>query len=67
MPHAYTILEIAKIINDVYGNAALIDYDYSAPEAVKSTYMDISLLEGELGYTPMDMREALMDLKSCSK
>lgn len=64
MPHAYTNLEIAKIVNMVYGNETPIDYDDSTPETIKPSCMDITRLKEEVGYVPMDMEESLQDIRS---
>ena len=64
MPHAYTNLEIAKIVNRVYGNETPIDYDDSTPETIKPSCMDITRLKEEVGYVPMDMEESLQDIRS---
>ena len=63
MPEAYTNLEIAKIVNKVYGNAAPIDYDDSSPETIRPSNMDISRLK-KLGCTPLDMEEALREMRT---
>ena len=59
MPEAYSNLEVAQIVNDVYGNPTPIDYDDSYPEKGRPFHMDISRLRKELGYEPLDMREAV--------
>jgi len=59
MPDAYTNLEIAEIINKVYGNRTPVNYDDSVPETIKSSCMDISFLRDVIGYTPMTMEEAV--------
>ena len=63
MPEAYTNLEIARIVNKVFGNATPIDYDDSSPETIRSAFMDISRLK-TLGYEPLDMEKALADMKT---
>lgn len=65
MPNAYTNLEIAKIVNRVFGNTAPIDYDDSAPETIKPSFMDTGRLN-KLGYAPLDMEEALREIKTDS-
>ena len=62
MPMAYTNLEIAKMVNAVFGNTTPIEYDDSFPETIRSSHMDISRLE-KLGYTPLDMEAAVKALK----
>ena len=62
MPDAYTNLEIAKMVNAVFGNTTPIEYDDSFPETIRSSHMDISRLE-KLGYTPLDMEAAVKALK----
>lgn len=59
MERAYTNLEIAEIMNRAYGNEAGINYDDSKPETISPSYMDVSILTKEMGYTPMDMEQAL--------
>ena len=59
MLEAYSNLEVAKIVNDVYGNQTPIDYDDSYPEKGRPFHMDISRLRSELGYEPLDMRDAI--------
>ena len=59
MPEAYSNLEVAQIVNEVYGNPTPIDYDDSYPEKGRPFHMDISRLRKELGYEPLDMREAV--------
>ena len=63
MPAAYTNLEIAKIVNKVFGNDTPIDYDDSKEETIRPSHMDTRLLTETLGIQPMDMEEALTDLK----
>ena len=62
MPDAYTNLEIAKMVNAVFGNTTPIEYDDSFSETMRSSQMDISRLE-KLGYTPLDMEAAVKALK----
>lgn len=64
MPNAYSNLEIANLVNEVFENHTPIDYDDSYPEAGRGFYMDISRLKEELKYEPLDMREALEDIKT---
>lgn len=59
MPEAYSNLEVAQIVNEVYGNPTPIDYDDSYPEKGRPFHMDISRLRNELGYEPLDMKEAV--------
>ena len=63
MPDAYTNLEIANIVNRIFGNDTPIDYDDSAPETIRPSHMDISRLK-KLGYAPLDMEEALRAYKN---
>ena len=63
MPHAYTNLEIAEIVNRVYGNTTPIDYDDTRAETIKSSYMDIGRLTDLLGYYSLDMEEAIRELR----
>ena len=64
MLEAYSNLEVAKIVNDVYGNQTPIDYDDSYPEKGRPFHMDISRLRSELGYEPLDMREAVTEFRN---
>ena len=59
MPEAYSNLEVAQTVNEVYGNPTPIDYDDSYPEKGRPFHMDISRLRNELGYEPLDMKEAV--------
>ena len=63
MHDAYSNLEVAQIVNEVYGNPTLIDYDDSYPEKGRPFHMDISRLKNELGYEPLDMKEAVTALR----
>lgn len=62
MPDAYTNLEVARIVNKVFGNQTPIDYDDSYPEKGRPFHMDISKLKERLGYEPLDMENALKQL-----
>lgn len=66
MPNAYSNLEIANMVNKVFENQTPIEYEDSYPEAGRSFFMDISRMKEELKYEPLDMREALEDVKSMS-
>ena len=59
MPEAYSNLEVAQTVNEVYGNPTPIDYDDSYTEKGRPFHMDISRLRNELGYEPLDMKEAV--------
>ena len=59
MAEAYSNLEVAQIINEVYGNPTPIDYDDSYPEKGRPFLMDISRLRNELGYEPLDLKDAV--------
>lgn len=63
MQYAYSNLEVARIVNEVFGNPAPIDYDDSYPEKGRPFHMDISRLKNDLGYMPLDMKEAVSSLK----
>ena len=63
MPRAYTNLEIAGIVNEVFGNTAPIDYDDSYPEAGRPFIMDVTRQSEVLGYDTLDMKEALTDMR----
>ena len=62
MVKAYTNYEIACMINEAYGNETPINYNDSVPETITSSIMDVSTLTEVIGYTPMDMPEALKDM-----
>ena len=62
MPAAYTNLEIAQIVNRVYGNSTPINYNDSAPETIRSSFMDISLLKEVLSFEPLDMEQSIRAL-----
>lgn len=62
MQEAYTNLEVAEIVNEVFGNPAPIDYDDSYPEKGRPFHMDVSRLRKELGYEPLDMKETMNEL-----
>lgn len=64
MQDAYTNLEIAEIVNKVFGNLTQIDYDDSYSERGRSFCMDIGRLKNKLGYFPLDMEEAIREM-SC--
>ncbi len=63
MPNAYTNLEIAQIVNEVYENLTPIEYDDSTAETIKASEMDIAYLEELLRYVPRDMKESIEDIK----
>lgn len=63
MLKAYTNLEIAEIVNKVYGNNTPIDYDDSYPETGRAFHMDTTSLRNKLGCEPLDMPEAITDMK----
>lgn len=63
MPHAYSNLQVAELVNKIYGNPSPIDYDDSYPETGRPFFMDISRLQDKLGYRPLDMEEALTAFK----
>jgi len=63
MPQAYTNLEVAEAVNEVFGNPEPIEYDDSYPETGRPFRMDITRLKTVLGYDPLDMKEALTELK----
>lgn len=67
MPEAYTNLEIARIVNRVFGNDTPIDYDDSKEETIRPSCMSTDLLREKLGISPLDMAEALTALKDAMK
>lgn len=64
MPLAYTNLEVAQIINDIYSNPTPIDYDDSYLEKGRPFHMDISRLIEKLNYEPLDMKAAVSAFKT---
>ncbi|MBQ6624108.1 MAG: NAD(P)-dependent oxidoreductase [Mogibacterium sp.] len=62
MQNAYTNYELAEMMNRAYGSSAPINYDDSKPETITSSYMDVEVLTNKIGYTPMDMEQALYDM-----
>ena len=62
MPKAYTNLEIAEIVNEVFENATPIDYDDSQEETSRPFHMDVTKLADSLSYQPKDLREALEEM-----
>ena len=62
MQDAYSNLEVAQIVNEVFGNPVPIEYDDSYPEKGRPFHMDICRLRNELGYEPMDMKAAIAAL-----
>ena len=63
MEVAHTNLEIAEIVNEVFGNPTPIDYDDSYPEKGRPFLMDINRLKKGLGYEPLGMKEALTAMR----
>ncbi|MBQ6455945.1 MAG: NAD(P)-dependent oxidoreductase [Mogibacterium sp.] len=64
MPHAYTNLEIAQIVNRVFENGTPIDYDDSKEETIRPSWMSTELLNQALGIYPEDMEEAMTEVRS---
>lgn len=62
MQEAWTNLEIAQQVNEVFTNPAGIEYDDSKPETIEPSCMEIAKLETVLGIRPRSMKEALADL-----
>lgn len=67
MQDAYSNLEVARIVNEVFGNTTPIEYDDSYPEKGRPFHMDISRLRDEFGYEPLDMRSAVAALGACER
>ena len=63
MERAYTNLEIAKVVNNVFENDDSIDYDTSMHEKIESSKMNVQYLITELGYRPIDMEQALIEVR----
>lgn len=62
MERAYTNYEIAELMNKAYANDTPINYDDTKPETITPSYMDVSILTKEIGYTPLDMEQALNEM-----
>lgn len=61
---AYTNLEIAKIINNVFDNVGNIKYNDDFDEGIESSLMSIKKAEAVLGFSPKyTLYEALIDIK----
>ena len=67
MYDAYSNLEVANIVNEVYGNPVPVDYDDSYPEKGRPFHMDISRLRKGLGYEPLGMEDAVKAFRDNSK
>lgn len=67
MSEAYTNLEIARIINEVFENKTPINYDDSKPESIKSSHMSIDNLRNVLKYCPLNMMEAVEKIREIKK
>ena len=63
MPKAYTNLEIARIVNKVYGNKTPINYDDSHQETIRPSCMNVGYLEETVGMAPCDVDKALEDIR----
>lgn len=63
MPEAYTNLAVAETVNEVFGNPAPIEYDDSYPEKGRPFEMDVSRLRDRLGYTALDMKQTLEEIR----
>jgi len=62
MERAYTNYEIAELVNKVYSNPTPICYEDSYPELNRAFCMNVSKLENELNFIPMDMEQALKEI-----
>lgn len=67
MQDAYSNLEVAQIVNEVFENPAPIDYDDSYPEKGRPFHMDISRLREELCFEPLDMKAAVEAFKDSGR
>ena len=63
MKTAYSNLEIARLVNQVFENDTPIQYDDSFPETTEPSHMDIRFLKEYLGYEPMEMEQVLADVR----
>lgn len=59
MQDAYSNLEVAQIVNEVFENPAPIEYDDTYPEKGRPFHMDISRLREEFCCEPLDMKAAV--------
>lgn len=62
MKDAYTNLEIARLVNKAFGSSTPIDYDDSVSETIEPSCMRADKLDELLGYSLMNMEEALADI-----
>ena len=64
MNYNVSIIELAEMINDVFGNAAGIEIHKDKPEDKKQYLMDVSKAEKELNWKPRyNLKEALEDIR----
>lgn len=63
MEKAYSNYDIAGIVNMVYKNPTPICYEDDYPESNRGFCMDVNKLKEELQYVPLDMEEAISELK----
>ena len=62
MEDAYTNLDIARLVNQAFGNSTPIAYDDSISETIEPSCMKTDRLHELLGYRLLDMEEALADI-----
>lgn len=62
MERAYTNLEIARLVNEAFGNQTPILYEDQKEEVIEPSEMNTGILTNTLGYEPLTMEEALADI-----
>lgn len=63
MKQAYTNLEIAQAVNQVFENEMPVDYDSSTAETIESSQMDVTCLEKEYGLILADMEQTFRNIR----
>lgn len=62
MEEAHTNLEIARMVNEAYGNDVPVDYDDSTEETIEPSIMSTDLYRQLMDRPVMTMQEALADI-----
>ena len=62
MEEAHTNLEIARLVNEAYGNDVPVDYDDSTEETIEPSIMSTDLYRQLMDRPVMTMQEALADI-----
>lgn len=67
IPGSISIIELAELINTVFGNQSEIIKNLEGNEDLSISEMDISRINSEVGWQPkFDIKEALIDMKNNS-